>query len=105
QMAQPALSYTPGADKDKKFKTQYNRYSHSGSGPLTVRFLKTITTTDTQTNGDKTHTEDESKVALDILRKGSDYSLLACSNLVLLPTPEFGMLTAPVFYQDDLHTF
>jgi hypothetical protein len=72
-----------------------NRYQ--ASGKLQVTFTQSI-----ETEGGKT--PKATTTTQDILRKGTDYSLLKCGNPVSYPTPEFAPLVTPFFYQDNLHT-
>ena len=40
-----------------------------------------------------------------VLASGNSFSLLACANVLTLPTAEIASLTSPIFYQDDEYTF
>ena len=78
-----------------KAKT-YNRYS--GSGALSVTFVRQVITTD----GDK---KADPPAPQTILSKGGGHTLLPSSNQMRLPNAEFAPLISPVFYADDAYTF
>jgi len=83
------------------YRTYGKAYNHfTGSGALSVTFVKQIETTD----GSKKAKPPESQP---ILSKGGygGYTLLPCCNQMKFPNEEFAPLISPVFYTDDVYTF
>ncbi len=79
-----------------KYGKTYNRFT--GSGPLSVTFVKQIVTTDGNEKANPPAPQP-------ILSKGGGYTLLPSSNQMKFPNAEFAPLISPVFYADDVYTF
>jgi hypothetical protein len=71
---------------------------HRERGPFAVDYVTRTVQEDRGPVIPESHTES-------VLQQLREFSIVPCSNEVEWPAPEFSVLTAPLFYQDEQHVF